>query len=698
MDLMDLEMLASEDVVVPEEGKVVAQNPFDGVPKALQAALRAQGFDSLTTVQSAVIEAEVEGRDLKISSQTGSGKTVALGFVITPVLEAQRGGKGPDVLIIVPTRELATQVCKELGWLMADLRDVGVASVVGGTPVFRDRHMLKRGPRVLVGTPGRLLDHVKTGALDLSNVQELVLDEADQMLDMGFREELEGILDTTPEERRTHLVSATFPRGIQQLAARYQRDAISIQGTRLGAANQDIEHEGHLVTNRDRYDALVNLLLLAGDERTLVFVERRADAVDVAERLEADGFSAMPLSGELAQSQRDRTMECFRSGKAMVLVATDVAARGLDVPDVATVIHTAPCVDGQVYTHRSGRTGRAGKRGRSVLLAPPNRRYGVTRMLDQAKVDLKWKPVPGVKEVMKKVSERAQVQLKTEISNALANGPTQLHLEHAEELLAGHDQKELVAALLARLEPKQRAHPKDLNGKNKGRDNSRGGSFGNNSYGGSSKHGDRKPRQYGGGGGGGSRGDGVRFFVNYGLNQGATAGRLLAALCRRGEVTGDKIGSIAIHPNASTFDVRPEVAEKFEMYAGRRDARDPQSMIRRDRGPGQPGNNGYSGGGKKSYGDKGKSSYGGGGKKSYGDKSYGDKSKNGYGGEGKKSYGDKSYGDKSKNGYGGGGKKDYFAEGKKSSAPAAVKKSAPAAKKTQGMKRPKLGSSILRRK
>jgi hypothetical protein len=269
-------------------------------------------------------------------------------------------------------------------------------------------------------------------------------------------------------------------------------------------------------------------------------------------------------------------------------------------------------------------------------------------------------------------------------------------LAHAEELLSGHNQKELVAALLARLEPKQRVHPKDVKSKGKGKDQSRGGSFGGGSYGGSSKNGERSPRQYGGGKG--SRGDGVRFFVNYGLNQGATAGRLLAALCRRGEVTGDKIGSIAIHPNASTFDVSSEVAEKFEMYAGRRDARDPQSMIRRDRGPGQPGNNGYSGGGKKSYGDKSKSGYGGGGKKSYGDNSYGDKSKSGYGGGGKKSYGDKSYGDKGKSSYGSGGKKDYFAEGKKSSAPAAVKKSAPAAKKTQGMKRPKLGSSILRRK
>jgi len=576
---MDLELSASEDAFVPDSG------PFCGVPESLRAALSAQGFTELTAVQSAVIEAEVEGRDLQISSQTGSGKTVALGFVITPALEGERSGKGPDALIIVPTRELAMQLCKELSWLMADLDGVGVASVTGGTPLFRDRHMLARGPRLLVGTPGRLLDHVRNGVLDLSCVRELVLDEADQMLDMGFREELEGILDTTPVTRRTHLVSATFPRGIQQLAARYQRDAVSIEGTRLGDANQDIEHEGHLVNNRDRYDALVNLLLLAGDERTLVFVERRADAIEVAERLEADGFAAMPLSGELAQSQRERTMEAFRSGKAMVLVATDVAARGLDVPDVATVIHTAPCIDGQVYTHRSGRTGRAGRRGRSVLLAPPNRRYKVTRMLDEARVDLKWRPLPGAAEVMKKVSARAQEDLKEEINTALSDGPTELHLAHAEELLAGHDSASLVAALLARLEPKQRAQPKDLNGKSKGHDQSRQGSFGGGSYGKGPKGSTRGPRHGGGGG--------VRFFINYGLNQGATPGRILAALCRRGEVNGDQIGSIAIHPNASTFDVRPEVAEKFERNAGRRDARDSRSMIRRDRGPVPNGKKSY---------------------------------------------------------------------------------------------------------
>ena len=275
MDLMNLEELVSQDDTAPAVGQDPAGDPFSAVPAALRGALVERGFTELTSVQRAVLDAEVEGHDLKISSQTGSGKTVALGFVLAPKLVAEGGGHGPDALIIVPTRELATQVCNELEWLMADIDGVRLASVTGGTPLYRDRQILSRRPRILVGTPGRLLDHVRNGVLDLSQVSELVLDEADQMLDMGFREELEGILDVTPEERRTHLVSATFPRAIQQLAERYQRDAVSIEGTRLGDANQDIQHVGHIVNIRDRYDALVNLLLMSDEDRTLVFVERR---------------------------------------------------------------------------------------------------------------------------------------------------------------------------------------------------------------------------------------------------------------------------------------------------------------------------------------------------------------------------------------------------------------------------------------
>jgi len=561
---------ATLDVEIPLPDSVSETSPFEAVPQALRAALERRGFDELTTVQSAVLAADAPGRDLQISSQTGSGKTVALGFVLAPCLVDAGPGRGPRALIIVPTRELAAQVCEELAWLFADLKGVQLASLTGGTPLFRDRQALARGPRVVVGTPGRLLDHLKSGALDLSGVRELVLDEADQMLDMGFREELEGILDGTPAERRTHLVSATFPEGIQALAARYQRAPFAIEGTRLGDANLDIEHLGFLVHPTDRYPALVNLLLLADGERTLVFVKLRAEAQELAARLEADGFAALPLSGELVQSQRDRTLAAFRAGKATVLVATDVAARGLDVPDVTMVVHTSPPMDAQVYTHRSGRTGRAGKSGRSVALVPPKYRRKIARIMSEAGVDFAYRPLPNAREVREIVRERAHAALRAELDAALAAGPAVEHLAHARALLAERDADALVATLLARLAPAVRAEPRDVEAPRFEDEPRRAPS-----------RSAARPSS-----GPGRRAAGMqRFFMNWGANQGATPGRLLAAVCRRGQVTGEDIGGIAIHPNASTFDVAADVAERFEELAGRRDPRDPRTLIRRDRGP-----------------------------------------------------------------------------------------------------------------
>ncbi len=572
---------------------------FDAVLPPLRAALEARGFSELTSVQAAVLAAEVEGRDLQISSQTGSGKTVALGFVLAAAgmegpapAEARTKSSGdpadpaalipfssgPAALIIVPTRELASQVCEELGWLFAGLPGVEVAAVTGGTPLYKDRQILKRRPRILVGTPGRLLDHVRSGVLELGGVRQLVLDEADQMLDMGFREELEGILDATPTTRRTHLVSATFPVGIQRLAERYQRDPVAIEGTRLGDANLDIEHVGHLVAARDRYAALVNLLLQVEGERTLVFVQRRADALEVASRLEADGFAALPLSGELVQAQRDRTLNAFRAGRATVLVATDVAARGLDVSDIGTVIHTALPIDAQAYTHRSGRTGRAGKAGRSVLLAAPSHRRKVARLMSQAGIDLRWLPTPSAAQVEAELTARARQGLEAELEAALAAGPSAEHLAHAKELLGGREAAPVVAALLARLQPAPRVAPQQVEVQ---RDEPRAAAAEARRP---VRDRSANPKQRGRFGTGNS----VRFFMNRGANQGANPSRLLALICRRGEVDGACIGSIAIHPNASTFDVRADVAERFEHLAGRHDPRDPQVLIRRDRGP-QPG-------------------------------------------------------------------------------------------------------------
>jgi ATP-dependent RNA helicase DeaD len=265
-------------------------------------------------------------------------------------------------------------------------------------------------------------------------------------------------------------------------------------------------------------------------------------------------------------------MDAFRRGKVKVLVATDVAARGLDVPDVGTVIHTAPCIDGQVYTHRSGRTGRAGQRGRSVLLAPPNRRYKVTRMLDEARVDLKWLPLPKAAEIEKKVNARAHTRLSEELEAALAEGSSDRHLAQAGALLTDAEPEALVAALLARLEPKRRAQPRDLNAPHMSKDSYKKNGYQKGSF--------SKPNRRGKG-----PSNTVRFFINRGVKQGATAGRILAELCRRGKVNGGDIGSIAIHPNASTFDVRAEISVQFEENASRHDSRDPNTLIRRDRGP-----------------------------------------------------------------------------------------------------------------
>jgi ATP-dependent RNA helicase DeaD len=583
----------------------------DGLAEPLRRAIEERGFSDLTVVQRAVLSSDAAGRDLQISSQTGSGKTVALGLVLAPcVLEAasQKPGRQPLALVIAPTRELAVQVRGELAWLYAGVRGVEVECVTGGSSVMQEKRRLARGPRVVVGTPGRVLDHVRSGALDCSAIQQLVLDEADRMLDMGFREELEAILDATPAGRRTHLVSATFPAEIQRLARKYQTDPLAVQGTRLGAANEDIEHTGHLVRLHDRYAAIVNILLLAGDERTLIFVNTRAQASELAAQLAADGFAAAPISGELEQNQRTRTLEAFRNGVTTTLVATDVAARGLDIPDVAVVIHTDAPFDAESYTHRAGRTGRAGNKGRSVLLSTPMRQKKIEMLLSRAKVKLVWRDVPTAATVEKALAKRDRRRVREALEAAAE--PTAAQISFAEKLLEGAEPAQVVARLVemardprhaaaCQVEPiapgvmklhsggpradwKDRPAPRALRG-NAGTDDRRKPS--------------RDER--------GERGDDRRaparagreerradargyqqadvFEMNYGLRAGATPQRVLAILCRRGDVSSREIGAIQIDTSHTSFEVAREASSHFQYCAGQPDERDPRLVIRRAR-------------------------------------------------------------------------------------------------------------------
>lgn len=267
------------------------------------------------------------------------------------------------------------------------------------------------------------------------------------MLDMGFREELEAIIDQLPQQRRSHLVSATFSGVMRKVADRFQGpDALHLEGTALGEANEDIDHVAHLVPVTHGYAALVNALLLARGERVLVFVDRRDQAAGMAEQLAEDGFAALPFSGDLSQAQRNRTLDAFRSGTIPVLVSTDVAARGIDVPEISMVVHMGPPRTADDYTHRSGRTGRAGRRGRSLLLVPPRARRFAQRLLADAGVEASWQPVPTPAKIRKANIKHTRRQLHAHLDSDTE--PADKTMVYAANLLEGRDAATVVATLL----------------------------------------------------------------------------------------------------------------------------------------------------------------------------------------------------------------------------------------------------------
>jgi ATP-dependent RNA helicase DeaD len=526
----------------------------EAIAPPLREALALRGFTDLTSVQHAVLAPEAAGRNLRISSQTGSGKTVALGLVLGGDLVDAAQCSGTIALVVTPTRELATQVQGELRWLFARLPHVRVEAVTGGSDILRERQALRRGPTILVATPGRLLDHVRRGSIRCESIRHLVLDEADRMLDMGFREDLEAIVAALPAERRSHLVSATFPPQVRRLADSVQGDALVIQGTMLGVANDDIEHVASIVERGDTYAAVVNALLLAHGQKVLVFVERRVDAGELADRLVAEGFAVQSLSGDLSQAQRNRALEAFRSGVADVLVSTDVGARGLDVPDISLVIQIDAPKDPDDYTHRSGRTGRAGRKGRSLLLVGPREQARARSVLRAAKVEVSWRPLPTPDEIRESIAERTRAKVLEQLERAC----TPRAAAQAAALLDGRDPVRVVASLLSLAGSDLPCDPKPVRNPSEARPRPAA----------RAKH-TRHTGTF------------VRFSINWGHRKGATPSRLLSHLCRRGEIDSGMVGSIEIGPGSATFEVADHVAGNFEQRVREPDRRDPGLRIAR---------------------------------------------------------------------------------------------------------------------
>jgi ATP-dependent RNA helicase DeaD len=542
------------------------------VGPALASALATKGYDTLTPVQEAVLDAALEGRDLRITSQTGSGKTIAIGFAVRDLLEGltttQHGGAArPRVLVLTPTRELAKQVAEELAWLVAPLR-VRVAAVTGGAGYLDQKRALSSNPAVVVATPGRLRDALERGKIDASTLSAVVLDEADSMLDLGFREDLEAILAKLPEERRSHLVSATFSHDVVSLADRFQRDPVHVQGTRLGEAHADIEHVVHLVEPRQRVDALVNLLLSDEDAKSLVFARTRADVARIAGELAEAGFVVRTLSGEMEQPERDRALAAFRQGGVQALVATDVAARGLDVRDIARVIQIEPPTDVETYTHRSGRTGRAGKQGKSILFVVPSHYPAIARGFARAKIAHRVEPIPRPDAIQRAREDKLVAWLARDGEGEMIDAQA---ISIAERIVKSDARVHAVARLVVKAGLQGPTRARDVRAVTPPEEDRRGPRGAPKTTPAKGKRPVQSPAW-------------VTFRVSWGGLHGADPRRLLAVACRRGHIQGSQVGAIRVEPAYSLIDVACDVAETFEAAASRPDPRDPRVRISRSDG------------------------------------------------------------------------------------------------------------------
>jgi ATP-dependent RNA helicase DeaD len=539
--------------------------PFPPLPAALSRALAGRGYADPTPVQAAVLKDEAAGRDLLVSAQTGSGKTVAYGLAFAAELlgEGDRVGPAasPLTLVIAPTRELALQVRVELDWLYAEA-GARVVPCVGGTDMRAERRLLSSGAHIVVGTPGRLRDHLERGSLDLGALRVAVLDEADEMLDMGFRDDLEAILDVTPPEHRTLLFSATIPREISALAKRYQRDALRIAASTEGKAHGDIDYRAVTVAPREAERALVNVLRWY-DERAIVFCATRAAVTRLQGYLTERGFSAVALSGELSQAERNRALQALRDRRAQVCVATDVAARGIDLPDLGLVVHAELPRDRDTLLHRSGRTGRAGRKGTAVLLVPYPRRRIAERMLAGARIDASWGPPPSAEEIRHRQGERL-VREAIDAAAAAAAEPEALALGRA--VLEAQGAEAVAAALVhvlgAALPAPEELEPPDPE--------PRAGA------------GPRPPvpRRDGDG-----DDDGTWFRLNVGRNRNADPRWILAFLCRRGHVTRQEVGRIQVMERETRVEIASWAAARFADAAQRQDDDGEDIRIEPMRGP-----------------------------------------------------------------------------------------------------------------
>ncbi|MDD3687461.1 MAG: DEAD/DEAH box helicase [Bacteroidales bacterium] len=527
-----------------------------GLSEEIIAAITELGFENPTPIQEKTIPHLSESkRDLVALAQTGTGKTAAFGLPVLQQIDSSK--KNTQCIILSPTRELCIQIAKDMTNFAKYLPDVRITAVYGGASIENQMRDLKKGSQIIAGTPGRVLDMIKRGMLKINQISFLVLDEADEMLNMGFKDDIDAILETTPAEKQTLLFSATMPPEIMKIANTYMNDPIEISVGTKNSGAENVEHFYYLVNAKNRYLALKRIADINPDVYGIVFCRTRAETQDIADKLIQDGYNADALHGDLSQAQRDHVMQKFRNGHLQLLVATDVAARGLDVNNLSHIINYNLPDEREVYIHRSGRTGRAGKKGESVSIIHSKELHKIREIEKTLKRNISRKEVPGGKEICMKqlmhMIDRIEhmTEIETQIEDFLPVILKKLSWMERDELI-----KRFVSVEFNRFLTYYKNAP-DLNVEEKSRDSK----------------GDRSDRR---GGRDHSDSSFTKFFLTLGAKDGLNKLKLMDLINSNDSIAGGEIGKIEIMPGYTYFEMDARLEDAIikafnnKRYAGKR--------------------------------------------------------------------------------------------------------------------------------
>jgi ATP-dependent RNA helicase DeaD len=541
-----------------------------GLSKEVLKAVSEMGFEEASPIQSAAIPVLLKGGDVIGQAQTGTGKTAAFGIPLLEMLDPSK--KHVQAIVLCPTRELAIQVAEEVAKLGRHKKGISLLPVYGGQSIERQISALYRGVHVVIGTPGRVMDHIQRGTLKLENIKMVVLDEADEMLDMGFRDDIETILKETPAERQTVFFSATMPKPILDLTKKYQTspEHVKVEHTQLTVPK--IDQSYFEVRDRDKLEVLSRLVDLHNVKLALVFCNTKRVVEEVINHLQARGYSADGLHGDLRQAQRDQVMKKFRSGQVELLVATDVAARGIDVDDVEAVFNYDVPQDEESYVHRIGRTGRAGRSGRAFTFVGPRDFYKLNDIQRYTKTKIPRAKIPTYSDVeqsrttlfferVKATMEEGGLEKYTQLIENFVDGEECNSIDVAAALvkmsIGGSEEKE-DTLMESQYERRSYGDRDGGYGRDGGRDDRRGSrdSRGGRDSGGRQmreRRPAREPRQ----------GDEnmTRIVISIGDNKKIRAKDILGAIAGETGLPGKMIGAIEIHEKHSTVDVPKDVAK-----------------------------------------------------------------------------------------------------------------------------------------